>query len=307
MIPALTLPSPLHRLNILSNHWNLDLWAKRDDLIPEFLGGNKVRKVCHILSTIIAKDRVPDLIITNGGAASNHARVVALAGARLGCQVHLVLHGSPVLGNTTSGNAYFFLASGAEVTYVSPEAISATINLIASDARTRGKHVLIIPGGGHSPEAVEAYADAVTELPFVPDIVLHASGTGGTQAGLVTGFARENASTRVLGISVARSARRGIEEISRLLPPDVSQEAILFDDRFRFGGYEQFAPELFDFMREVVRLEGLPLDPTYTGKALFGLERLVKEGDIPRGARVIFWHTGGLLNLQTYHESQLES
>lgn len=288
----------------MSERWGLDLWAKRDDLIPQFLGGNKVRKVHRIVSDAVAASNMPDLLITNGGTESNHARVVALIGARLGLQVHLVLHGQPKPANVMQGNAYFYHAAQAQVTCVKPESIAGTIAEITSRAQAKRKRVLVIPGGGHCHEAVEAYAGAVAELPFSPDFIVHASGTGGTQAGLVTGGLQASSSIRVIGISVARSAERGKAEVSALLPTTTPDSAIIFDDRFRFGGYEHHSPTLLEFMREVVRLEGLPLDPTYTGKAMFGLKKLVDDGEIPKGSRVVFWHTGGLLNLQSYHESK---
>lgn len=298
LLHPLTLPSPLHRLDRLSDRWGLDLWIKRDDLIPQCLGGNKVRKVHRILDAVRLRGDLPDLVVTNGGANSNHARVVALMGAQLGCRVHLVLHGAPPDPAEGLCNAYFYRAASAQATYVDASAIAATLDAVATDARARGERVLVIPGGGHSPEAVDAYAEAVTELPFPPDVIVHASGTGGTQAGLIAGVARAATATRVIGISVARAAERGAAEVVRLLPPEVPVSTVEFNDAFRFGGYERHTPELLDFIDGVIRFEGVPLDPTYTGKAMFGLERLAAEGQIPVGARVVFWHTGGLLNLR---------
>lgn len=297
-LPPLTLPSPLHRLDRLSDRWGLDLWIKRDDLIAQCLGGNKVRKVHRILAAAQARGELPALLVTNGGANSNHARVVALMGAQLGCRVHLVLHGTPTEPAEGLGNATFYRAASAQTTYVDAEDIAATLDAVAMDARARGERVLVIPGGAHTPEAVEAYADAVAELPFLPDVIVHASGTGGTQAGLMAGVARAGAATRVIGISVARTAERGAAEVARLLPPEVPASAVVFDDAFRFGGYERHTPELLAFVEGVIRLEGMPFDPTYTGKALFGLERMAAEGKITMGAQVLFWHTGGLLNLR---------
>lgn len=297
MIPPLMVPSPIHRLENLSAEWGIDLWIKRDDLIPQFMGGNKVRTAYRILGAL-EPNEVPDVVITNGGVNSNHCRVMALMGAQVGCEVHLVLHGKPAPPETTRGNIYLYRAAGAHTTYVEPSAIAETIAAVAARAKSRGQRILIVHGGGHGHEAVEAHASAISELPFMPDFLVHASATGGTQAGLLTGLARAGASTRVIGISAARPRERGSAEVHRLLGPDIPPEAVEFDDTFRFGGYESQTPELLDFLRRIVRREGVAFDPTYTGKAFFALDRMVTSGRIPKGARVVFWHTGGLFNLQ---------
>ncbi len=305
MITEPALFSPFYKLIRLSNLWDIDLWIKRDDLIPQYLGGNKVRKTHAILKAALAKDSIPDVIVTNGGGESNHARVVALMGAQLGCKVELVLHGQAPPENSFNGNSFFYRSAGAGTSYVSGHEIAGTIKDILCRVKDSGRRVLLIPGGGHSVEGASAYADAVEELPFLPDFIFHASGTGGTQAGILTGLRQRNAHTRLIGISVARESGRGCEEIAKLLPDGVSSDEICLKDEFRFGGYGQFSVELMDFIREVVCIEGLPLDPTYTGKAMYGLHQLVVQGNIPRGSKVVFWHTGGLLNLTSTSGSEL--
>ena len=293
---GVNLPSPFYRLDSLSKAWDIDLWIKRDDLIPQWMGGNKVRKNFEILSAACQGDVVPDVLITNGGAESNHARVIALMGAQLGCEVHLVLHGcEPEI--TTVGNSFFYRSAGAVAHYVDSQDIGPTIDQLRQDFVDLGKTVHVIPGGGHSAEGVEAYAEAVVELPVAPDYIVHASGTGGTQAGLLAGIERQGWNTAVVGVSVARMKQRGIEEIMKLLPTDFPKDRVDFRDEYRFGGYQQHSPELMNFVRSIIRAEGVPLDLTYTGKAMFGLAQLVESGEIAHGSRVVFWHTGGLLNL----------
>ncbi|MDM0110731.1 pyridoxal-phosphate dependent enzyme [Variovorax sp. J22R133] len=296
MMPTVCLPSPIYRADSLSKLWNVDLWLKRDDLIPQFLGGNKVRKNVRILSHAFEREGIPDLLITNGGAQSNHARVLALLGAQIGCAVHLVLHGERPPDGLGCGNSFFYDAAGAKSTYVASTDIGAKISEIAEEARSVGKRVLVVPGGGHSLEGVEAYADAVSELPFEPDFIVVASGTGGTQAGLIVGVTRSGMKTRVIGISVAREHDRGANAVRALLSNDLGGDLIEFKDDYRFGGYELSSPELVDFLKAVARVEGLPLDLTYTGKAMFGLSRLLLSGEIGKGSKVVFWHTGGMLN-----------
>lgn len=298
MISSPTLPSPFHRLANLSALWDIDLYIKRDDLIPQFMGGNKVRKTFEILRSMESANGLPDVLITNGGAESNHARVVALMGAQLGCKVHLVLHGSTPRPSLR-GNSFFYRSAGAETHYVEASDIERTINNIDASELAAGRSVFIIPGGGHSAEGALAYQKACFELPFEPDYIIHASGTGGTQAGLHMGAIEKRWRTRIIGISVARTAERGIDEIAKLLPKDMDRRHIDFRDNYRFGGYDCFNDELISFVERITRLEGIPLDLTYTGKAMFGLEKIVAAGEIGPGSQVVFWHTGGLLNLQS--------
>lgn len=288
-------PTPYYRLERLSKLWKIDLRIKRDDLIPHWMGGNKVRKNVAIINEACKRGR-PDVLITNGGAESNHARVVALMGARLGCEVHLVLHGEAPPMSTT-GNSFFYRSTGSKIHYVESSQISATIERLQGMSLEEGRSVLVIPGGAHASEGVEAYSKAVTELPAAPDYIVHASGTGGTQAGLLTGVERLGWDTKVLGISVARPESRGKEEVLKLLSKDFPENKVHFLDEYRFGGYERHAPELLCFVQSVIRDEGIPLDLTYTGKAMYGLKRLVESGEIASGSVVVFWHTGGLLNL----------
>lgn len=292
MIGQLTLPTPLHRLDRLSNLWGVDLWVKRDDLIPQFFGGNKVRKAKRILEALGPDVKV---LITNGGAESNHARVVALMGAAMGKKVHLVLHGSR---GQARGNGYIAEISGAKLHYVDASGIADKISDVCRDEQAQGNPAAVIPGGGHSPEGVAAYADAVGELPFQPDYIFHASGTGGTQAGIVKGVADRRFSTEVIGVSVAREAERGRQEIKKLLPERL-HDRVRFDDRFRFGGYEKTTPELDALIRFATVSEGVPFDSTYTGKAMFALSDMIRSGEVERGKSIIFWHTGGIINLLT--------
>lgn len=289
-------PSPFYRLDNLSKYLNIDLWIKRDDLIPFYLGGNKVRKNIQILHN--SKNNF-DVLITNGGAESNHARVVALLGAQLGCTVELVLHGTKPISKKYYGNSYFLNNSNANLHYVSSNEISEKIAELKKSYKSIGKRVLVIPGGAHSLSGAEAYATAFSELSFIPNKIVFASGTGGTQAGLILGAYRNKANTDMVGISVAREHSRGVEEIAKLLPTNIPTEKIIFKDNYRFGGYEKHSPELLELISFVLKQEALPLDPTYTGKAMYGLFDMVKKGIIKPNEKVVFWHTGGLLNLQS--------
>lgn len=292
--------SPLHSLNLLKN--NSTLYIKRDDLLPLYLGGNKVRKNTFILNSLNQK---PDVIITNGGAESNHARVCALMAGQLGINCHLVLHGERLESPFFNGNSYFTDTTNCKIEYVSADAIASTISRAEEFYNLQNKSVLVIPGGGHSIEGAKAYVSAVEELESEPDFIVFASGTGATHAGILAGVKKRNWQTKVIGVSIARQAERGIQAIDELYKPLCASESVYYDksdilfmDDYIFGGYGKYNTELLAFLKKSVTSTGVPFDPIYTGKALFGMTDLIEKRIIPESSNILFWHTGGLLNLQ---------
>ncbi|CAM4198023.1 pyridoxal-phosphate dependent enzyme [Vreelandella rituensis] len=293
-----TIVSPFYRMERLSNYLDVSVWVKRDDLIPIYMGGNKVRKNIEIISSHVLKHGVPDVIVSNGGSESNHARVLALIGSIYGIKVELVLHGHQDRSGFMHGNSYYLKTEQCSINYVDPVDISAKIRELVGFHLGKGAKVLVIPGGGHCLEAVNAYKNAFDEISFHPNYILHASGTGATQAGLIKGARESSSDVKILGISIARDACKGAAAIAELLPEELHDDIIIYED-YRFGGYGFYNSELKSFLSSFLQLDSLPLDPFYTGKAMFALFDLVGRGVIPRGSEVVFWHTGGLLNLQT--------
>lgn len=297
----MTFNSPIHILNFSESH--KAIYIKRDDLIPLFLGGNKVRKNSFIINSL--KD-LPDVIITNGGSESNHARVCALMAKQLNIKCHLVLHGERLQSPFMNGNAFFTDSTDCVVEFVEPDFISATISQAECEYQKDGKSVLVIPGGGHSIDGARAYIAAVEELEVEPDVIVFASGTGATHAGILAGVKKRDWNTKVIGISVARQAERGVEAIDELYQTlckseniEYSKSDIIFLDEYTFGGYSRYNNELITFLKNSISVTGVPFDPIYTGKALYGLNQLILSNEISAISKVLFWHTGGLLNLQS--------
>lgn len=300
--------TPLHPLKQIGKELGVDLWVKRDDLCTVPGGGSKLRKMKRILD---AAPPLTDSLITNGGTQSNHARVVAILAAQRGLKAHLILHGNPKELENPRGNLLLMLLAGAEVQIVPPEEIGVSLEATFEELRTEGFHPYLIEGGGHSLEGALALANAVEELAsqcstreWIPDFIIHASGTGGTQAGILAGLDLVGWPTEVIGISVARGAERGSKIVSDLYTELRTQLKISrtirrvdFRDNWVGSGYGKALPEARCIIQKVCTLEGLPLDPTYTSKAMVALFDLVNDGIIPKGAKVLFWHTGGLLNL----------
>jgi len=297
------LRSPLEPLPNLGARLGVELLCKRDDMLPYYYGGNKVRKIFGICREAAALGC--DALVTTGGLHSNHARVSALAAAARGWRTTLVLH-AEAGATVADGNALLARLAGAEIVLVEPAEIAAAMQKALQALRQQGYTPFEIPGGGHCLSGSLGYVSAVHELAAqceTPDYVIVASGTGTTQAGLLVGCEQLGWSTRVLGVSVARAQQRGeavideaCAELRAHFGADYTPRPTEFFADWVGGGYEQVYPELLDTIRSAAR-EGLLLDPTYTGKAFQGLVSMVREGKIEAGARVVFWHTGGLINL----------
>lgn len=301
-------PTALQSLDRLGSEFEIDLKVKRDDLLPMTGSGNKVRKMKRILEELEALGC--DAVVTSGGLQSNHARVTALVAAERGWRCKLVLHGDPKR-TRLEGNLLLMTLAGAEIEVVSAGQVRSAIEKSVFWLQGKGYLPHVIPGGGHCLAGALAYWDATHELAdqcrtsgWSPDYVVIASGTGATQAGLVVGLEQMGWLTRVLGISVARSKLWGTiaveqsrDELRANLGLSGEPTPVEFYDDWVGAGYEKASSGANEAIRLAAAREGLVLDPTYTGKAFAALLELRETQVIKRGARVLFWHTGGLLNL----------
>jgi D-cysteine desulfhydrase len=300
-------PTPLQRAPRLAAMlgMEIDLWLKRDDLYPMPGGGIKARKIEYILRRAISDGH--DVLVTNGGPQSNHARAAATVAAALGMKCHLVIVLQPGRQYPNTGNVLLMKQSGASIEYCNKEALAERMDRAMDFFADRGHKPIYIWGGGHCVEGTIAFVDAAHEAmrqcgDWRPDFVVAASATGSTQAGFAIGYA--GTSTHVIGISAARPKERGgavvrgcVDECIRKLPTASSSIEIDFRDDWTDGGYEEYSEELFAVIERAARA-GVFVCPTYSGKALRGLVELVQRGEIRKDSKVLFWHTGGLMNLQ---------
>jgi len=291
----------------LSRELGIDLFIKRDDVMELALGGNKVRKLEFLMGDVLAKGC--DVVITRGAFHSNHARLTAAAARKLGLDVYLVLTppGTPEL----QGNVLLDRLFGAEIVLAnSYEEADELMKKLAEELRERGRRPYVIPGGGASPLGVLGYVNASLEILEQmysmgkrPRYIVHATGTGTTQAGLVLGLKLLGADDiEVVGISVSRKANEARERVHRLITEttkilnvsvNIEPEDIVVFDNYVFGTYANVTKEVVDTMKYVARKEGLVLDPVYTAKAMYGLMDLVEKGYIEKNSTVVFIHTGG--------------
>jgi 1-aminocyclopropane-1-carboxylate deaminase/D-cysteine desulfhydrase-like pyridoxal-dependent ACC family enzyme len=306
-VPAATFVEPLLRLaERLGGGPRLSI--KRDDAIPFGFGGNKVRKLALVAARAQADGA--DTLITAGGVQSNHARATAAAAAKLGMRAVLVVNGSAP-GRPTA-NALLDRVLGAEVVYVAArEARVPMMQQVAERVRAEGGKPFTIPIGASTPLGALGLTLAVAELVeqmTPPDAIVHATSSGGTQAGLVAGCRLLGLSTRVIGISADASSAELTHEIetivsgiAKLLPVDPAMlmqgTAIEVDDRFIGDGYGVPSDASREAADIAARTEAIFVDHTYTAKAMAGLIAYVRKGEFTAGQTVLFWHTGGQVGL----------
>jgi D-cysteine desulfhydrase len=284
------------------------LLVKRDDALPFGFGGNKVRK----LDLVAARARAEgaDTLLTVGGLQSNHARATAAAAAKLGLRCVLVLSGTRP--ERPTANLLLDGLLGAEVHFVSSRAERAPAMRAAADRlRAEGRRPFEIPLGASTPLGAMAYALALAELLAqipAPDVIVHSTSSGGTQAGLVAGRALLDVPTRVVGVSADDPApvlKQTVAELVAGIDSALASAGALsastppaeVDDSFVGEGYGIPTPASREAIALAARTEALFLDPTYTAKAMAGLIASVRAEHFRSDQTVLFWHTGGQVGL----------
>lgn len=312
--PLFAPPSPLDEAKRLRTALGANaprIFVKRDDAIPFGFGGNKVRKLS--LVAVEARARGADTLITVGGIQSNHMRATASTAARLGMQCVLIANGSPP--PVPRANALLDALLGAEIQYVaSREQRATTMQTLASRMRVDGRMPYEIPLGASTPLGAAAFARAVGELKaqlpagIVPDAIIHATSSGGTQAGLTAGCALHGLSTRVIGVSaddpaasIEPTVRGIIDGLGALAGVDGAALArsvhVSVDDTFVGEGYGIATPASREAQTLAAHTEALFVDHTYTAKALAALIAYVRAGRFRADHTIVFWHTGGQVGL----------
>lgn len=310
IVPLIPHPSPVEELNRLRRALGGGprLLIKRDDALPFAFGGNKVRKMQLVAGHAV--EAGADTLITSGGVQSNHARVTAAVAAKLGLQCILVVNGTPP--ERVTGNGLLDRLLGAEVRYVADRAERApAMEVAAEEMRQAGRTPYVIPIGASTPLGACGFVGAMTELrtqlDVAPDVIIHSTSSGGTQAGLVAGGSMAMPDTRIIGVSAdepADALAAVIRELVQGIPPLLGGPAGQFDsakievdDRFVGGGYGVPTDESREAIDLLARSEAIFLDPTYTAKAMAGLMARVRAHEFREDQTVLFWHTGGQVGL----------
>jgi L-cysteate sulfo-lyase len=307
---------PLHNLTRLLG--GPRLWIKRDDCTGLSTGGNKTRKLEFLMAE--AQSRGADVVITQGATQSNHARQTAAAAARLGMRCHVLLEdrtGSTAVDYTQNGNVLLDRLHGATVERrAGGSDMQAEMEAVAERMQREGYRPYVIPGGGSNPLGALGYVNAALELAHQSsemglriDTVVHATGSAGTQAGLVTGLAAMNSAIRLLGIGVRAPREKQEAMVYDLacrtwsllgLRGELPRDAVQANCDYVGGGYGVPTPGMVEAVTLLARSEGLLLDPVYSGKGMAGLIDLVRQGRFERDRNIVFLHTGGSAALFGY-------
>jgi len=318
--PRLTLaqlPTPLTPLDRLSKRLGGPrIWLKRDDQTGSAVSGNKIRKLEFSLAQ--ALEQGCDTIITCGGVQSNHCRTTAILCASLGLKCHLILRGSaPEPGDSADGNLLLDYLVGAQVSYYRPAQYQSRQDAIMLEweqhYRQSGATPFCIPTGASNGTGLWGYIAAseelaadFTSLDIAPGHIITATGSGGTQAGLVAGNELFNLNAKVWGINVCDDEAYFVTKVRADLRQwqqvykqslDVDTLAINVIDGYVAPGYARASAEVFATIAEVAALEGVIFDPVYTGKAFTGLIDQIKKGMFDDSEDIVFIHTGGLFGL----------
>ncbi len=314
--------TPIEQLHRLGEKLGINLYAKRDDILPLAMGGNKVRQLEYYLGP--AQQAGADTVIITGAVQSNFVRLCAAAARKMGW--HPVVQLEDRVANNSreykhSGNVLIDHLLGAEI-HTFPEgeneaAADANLDRIAEDLRAKGRHPHVIHLGidhppvgglGYSLAAVEAHLQ-LQAMGVKPDYVIVPSGSGLTHSGFLVGARAVGWNVPIYGICVRRDAgqqkariERRTKELDAMLDnaANIAPNDILVDDATLAPGYGAPSDEVMDALVLAARSEALLLDPVYSGRTFAGLISLVNRGVIEEGKSVLFMHTGGTPGIFAY-------
>ncbi len=317
------LPTPLEpmvRMSALLGGPNL--WIKRDDCTGLASGGNKTRKLEFLMAD--ALHNKASCVITQGATQSNHARQTAAAAAKLGLGCHILLE-DRVQSNDTAynlnGNVLLDQLCGATIAkYADGTDMNQAMEDLATQLRADGQHPYIIPGGGSNPIGALGYANAGLEILTQAnamnlriDHVVHATGSAGTQAGLVVGLEASNSGIPIYGIGVRAPKAKQEQMVFDLaqqtldylgLPASVlARERVVANSDYVGAGYGLPTDSMREALMLMAKHEGILLDPVYSGKGFAGLIDLIRKSHFKQGENVVFLHTGGSAALFGYPDT----
>ena len=316
------LPTPLERLDRLTKELGgPEIWIKRDDCTGLSTGGNKTRKLEFLMAEALAAKA--DMVITQGATQSNHARQTAAAAAKLGLGCHILLEdrtGSKDPNYNNNGNVFLdYLHGSTAETRGSGLDMNAELEASAERFRQNGQNVYSIPGGGSNATGALGYVDCALELisqanerRLEIDHLVHATGSAGTQAGLIVGLKAMNAGVPLLGIGVRAPKPKQEENVYNLAlataeklgcPGVVSRPDVVANTDYVGDGYGIPTAGGIEAIEMFAQLEGILLDPVYSGKGAAGLIDLCRRGEFKKGQRLVFLHTGGSAALFGYTDA----
>jgi D-cysteine desulfhydrase len=314
--------TPIEKLDRLSALLNgPEIYIKRDDLLGLAGGGNKTRKLEFLVADALATGC--DTLITVGAVQSNHCRLTLAAAVKEGMKCRLLLEQRVPNSykQDATGNNFLFRLLGVESIRVVNLGVNlmAVMQEIAEEVDREGRKAYIIPGGGSNPLGALGYVACAEEIlaqafdmGIQIDHIVCASGSAGTHAGLISGLTGDNCNIPLTGINVRRTraeqepiVHKLAEQTADLLgiKAGIPRAAITALGDWVGPGYSLPSPEMIEAVRMLAQVEGILLDPVYTGKAMAGLIGLIRRGEFKKGQKVLFVHTGGAPALYAYQST----
>ncbi len=311
------LPTPLEPMKRLSKELGVELWIKRDDCTGMSTGGNKTRKLEFLMAEAI--EQGADMVMTQGATQTNHGRQTAAYAAKLGLACHILLEDRTGYNNpnyNTNGNVLLDHLHGATTEkFAAGHDMPAEMERAAEKKRAEGHNVYVIPGGGSNPTGALGYVNCAFELlnqvntsGMKIDRLVHATGSSGTQAGLVAGMSAMNAQIPILGIGTRAPQPKQEQMVYDLACKTVDKlgcsgivkrEDVIANTDYVGEGYGIPTDSGIEAIRMFAELEGILLDPCYSAKGAAGLIDLARKGAF-KDERVVFLHTGGAAALGGY-------
>ncbi|ADY55299.1 pyridoxal phosphate-dependent enzyme, D-cysteine desulfhydrase family [Syntrophobotulus glycolicus DSM 8271] len=313
-ITLANLPTKIEKLERLSPKLGgPNIYIKRDDQTGTEVSGNKIRKLEFAVKE--ALDQGCDVLITCGGSQSNHCRATAAAAARIGIKSVLVLRGSS--NEESDGNLFINRLLGAQIRFITPEEYrnkrAEIMEKIKAELEEQGRRPYIIPEGASNGIGSFGYYTAMAEIVRQEkelgvhfDRIVIAAGSGGTYSGLFLASKTLGYTGQIYGINVCDDAEYFKNQIDKIVRESMqyinvdlqfSKDEIHMIDGYVGQGYALSRPEEMHFIHEFARLEGIILDPVYTGKAMYGLAEEIKKGNFKTCENILFIHTGGAFGL----------
>ena len=323
-VPLLFGPSPVHRLERLSEHLGgtVEIWAKREDCNSGLaFGGNKVRKLEYLMPEAIAQNC--DTLVTIGGVQSNHTRQVAAVAAKLGMKCRLVQESWVPCNDAVYdrvGNILMSRLMGAQVELVAAGfdiGIRESWERAIEEVRAAGGRPYAIPAGAsvhkYGGLGYVGFAEEVRQqegkLGFRFDYIVVCTVTGSTHAGMLVGFAKDGRERNVIGIDASGTPQRTRDQVLSIanatsaligLRREFTAEDVILKEDYAYPAYGVPSEQTNDAMRLCARMEGMITDPVYEGKSMQGLIDLVRKGFFPAASKVLYAHLGGVPAINAY-------
>ena len=322
-IDILHLPTPLERLNNVSDDLGVNIYCKRDDLTNLATGGNKLRKLEYFLKD--ALDQGATMLITEGGAQTNHGRLTAAVATKYGLKCAIITEDE--YPGEISANLLLDGMMGCHVYFVKD--METGRQEVIKHYEDQGEKVYYVPMGGSNELGILGYYECAMELSAqaaelgIEDATVFTTvGSMGTYMGLLLGFKNEGSALKLKGINVlpyegsddlTANLKDALLDYYKQIKEFYGLELELTEDDFDVetqyihGAYNNPLPEIRDVMYYLARKEAIIIDPCYTGKTFEGMVDLIRNGTIAQGSNVIFMHTGGLPGIYTkHHRVELE-